>query len=74
MCASLIKDNGIKIYRQDLNFEPLEYWRKNEAEDRQGINENLHVQGYLKYWDDLLARNPGLWIDSCAQRRTPQRS
>jgi alpha-galactosidase len=62
----LIRENGIKVYRQDFNFEPLEYWRKNEAEDRQGINENLHVQGYLKYWDDLLARNPGLWIDSCA--------
>lgn len=62
----LIKDNGIKIYRQDFNFEPLEYWRRNEDPDRQGINENLHVQGYLQFWDDLLARNPGLWIDSCA--------
>ena len=30
------------------------------------MNENLHVQGYLQFWDDLLARNPGLWIDSCA--------
>ena len=30
------------------------------------MNENLHVQGYLQYWDDLLARNPGLWIDSCS--------
>ena len=62
----LIRDNGIKIYRQDHNFEPLRYWRENEAADRQGMNENLHVQGYLQYWDDLLARNPGLWIDSCA--------
>jgi alpha-galactosidase len=61
-----IQDNGIRIYRQDHNFEPLRYWRDNEAEDRQGMNENLHVQGYLLYWDDLLARNPGLWIDSCA--------
>ena len=62
----LIQDNGIKIYRQDHNFEPLEYWRQNEPADRQGLNENLHVQGYLQFWDDLLARNPGLWIDSCA--------
>ncbi len=62
----LIKENGIGVYRQDFNFPPLEYWRQNEAEDRQGINENLHVQGYLQYWDDLRARNPGLWIDSCA--------
>ena len=64
-CA-LIQDNGVKIYRQDFNFPPLAYWRENEPEDRQGINENLHVQGYLQFWDDLLARNPGLWIDSCA--------
>ena len=62
----LIQDNGIKIYRQDFNYPPLEHWRKNEAQDRQGLNENLHVQGYLQFWDDLLARNPGLWIDSCA--------
>lgn len=64
--CKLIQDNDIKIYRQDHNFAPLEHWRQNEAPDRQGLNENLHVQGYLQYWDDLLARNPGLWIDSCA--------
>ena len=62
----VIQENGIKIYRQDHNFPPLAYWRQNEAADRQGMNENLHVQGYLQFWDDLLARNPGLWIDSCA--------
>jgi alpha-galactosidase len=62
----LIAENGIGIYRQDFNFEPLRYWRENEEADRQGILENLHVQGYLQFWDDLLRRNPGLWIDSCA--------
>jgi len=64
--CKLIQENGVKIYRQDHNFPPLAHWRQNEAEDRQGMNENLHVQGYLQFWDDLLARNPGLWIDSCA--------
>lgn len=62
----LIQQNGIGVYRQDFNFEPLKFWRENEREDRQGINENFHVQGYLQYWDDLLQRNPGLWIDSCS--------
>lgn len=62
----LIRDNGIKIYRQDFNFDPLPFWRGNEPKDRQGITENHYVQGYLQYWDALLARNPGLWIDSCA--------
>lgn len=64
--CQLIQENGIQIYRQDHNFPPLQHWRTNEADDRQGMNENLHVQGYLQFWDDLLARNPGLWIDSCA--------
>lgn len=64
--CGLIRENGIRVYRQDHNFTPLEYWRLNEKEDRRGMNENLHVQGYLQYWDDLLARSPGLWIDSCA--------
>ncbi len=64
--CQLIQENGIKIYRQDFNFEPLEHWRSNDAPDRQGMNENLHIQGYLQYWDDLLERNPGLWIDSCS--------
>ncbi len=65
ICA-LIQQNGIGVYRQDFNFPPLDYWRNEELEDRQGMRENLHVQGYLQFWDDLLARNPGLWIDSCA--------
>jgi alpha-galactosidase len=64
--CGLIREHGIGIYRQDFNFEPLRHWRENEPDDRQGMNENLHVQGYLGYWDELLARNPGLWIDSCA--------
>lgn len=64
--CDLISKNGIQIYRQDFNFPPLAYWRDNDKEDRQGMHENLHVQGYLQYWDDLLNRNPGLWIDSCS--------
>jgi alpha-galactosidase len=34
--------------------------------DRLGIFENQHVLGYLAFWDELLERNPGLLIDSCA--------
>ncbi len=64
--CTLIRESGIGIYRQDFNFMPLQYWRDNDGPERSGINENLHVQGYLQYWDELLARNPGLWIDSCA--------
>ncbi|MBE6592514.1 MAG: hypothetical protein E7642_00800 [Ruminococcaceae bacterium] len=62
----MIKDSHIAIYRQDFNFDPAPIWQQNEAEDRIGMLENLHAQGYLEYWDSLILRNPGLWIDSCA--------
>lgn len=63
---SIIKDSHVKIYRQDFNMDPLPIWIDNEPEDRIGMTENLHVQGYLAYWDALILKNPGLWIDSCA--------
>ena len=63
---SIIKASGVKIYRQDFNFDPLPIWKANEAPDRIGFLENRHAMGYLAYWDDLLLRNPGLIIDSCA--------
>ena len=62
----IITDEGIDLYRQDFNIDPLGHWRGNDAEDRQGITENKHVAGYLAYWDELLRRHPGMLIDSCA--------
>jgi len=62
----MIKTQGIDIYRQDFNIEPLPYWRRNDASDRQGITENFYVQGYLALLDSLLARNPAIWSDVSA--------
>jgi alpha-galactosidase len=61
-----ITDNGIDIYRQDFNMDPLSFWRSNDTPDRQGITEIKHVTGYLAYWDELRKRYPNMLIDSCA--------
>ncbi len=62
----MIIEQGIDLYRQDFNFDPLPYWRENDAEDRQGITEIKHVTGYLAFWDELRRRHPNLLIDTCA--------
>ena len=62
----LLTEQGIDLYRQDFNMDPLEHWRKNDAPDRQGITEIRHVTGYLAYWDELRRRHPDMLIDSCA--------
>ncbi len=63
----MIKSQGLDWYREDMNGAgPLPAWRRHDAVDRQGITENLYVQGHLAFWDELRRRNPGLHIDSCA--------
>ncbi|HNT37357.1 MAG TPA: alpha-galactosidase, partial [bacterium] len=62
----IVNEEGIDIYRQDFNIDPLVFWRANDTQDRQGITEIRHVEGYFKMWDELLRRHPGMLIDSCA--------
>ncbi len=63
---ALLTSQGIGLYRQDFNMDPLKHWRSADAEDRQGITEIRHVTGYLAYWDELRRRHPQMLIDSCA--------
>ncbi len=64
--SRLLTEQGIDLYRQDFNINPLRYWRQADSEDRQGITEIRHVEGYFAFWDGLLADHPGMLIDSCA--------
>jgi alpha-galactosidase len=61
-----IADFGIDVYRNDFNIDPLSYWRKADAPDRQGMTEIQYVAGHYALWDELLAGHPGLSIDNCA--------
>ncbi len=62
----LINSEGVDLYRQDFNMDPLGYWRGADAADRQGMTEIKHVVGYLAYWDELRRRHPDMLIDTCA--------
>jgi alpha-galactosidase len=62
----LLKSQGIDLYRQDFNIDPLSYWQSADTDGRQGITENHHVTGYLAFWDELRRRHPDMLIDSCA--------
>ncbi|HEX2974275.1 MAG TPA: NPCBM/NEW2 domain-containing protein, partial [Tepidisphaeraceae bacterium] len=62
----LITSQGVDLYRQDFNIDPLSFWQANDAPDRQGMTEIRHVEGYLAYWDELRRRHPNMLIDSCA--------
>jgi alpha-galactosidase len=61
-----ISAGQVRWVRWDFNIEPLGFWRRNDAPDRQGITEIQHVEGLYAMWDELRARHPGLVIDLCA--------
>lgn len=66
LISKRISEFGVDVYREDYNIDPLDFWRKNDAPDRQGMTEIRFVEGHYEFWDTLLARHPGLWIDNCA--------
>ena len=64
--ARMLDKEGIDLYRQDLNFDPLPFWQASDSSDRVGMTEMKYVEGLYAFWDELLARHPGLIIDNCA--------
>lgn len=63
--SRFVTRDRLDVFRQDGNANPLGAWRTADAPDRQGMTENLYVQGFLEFWDTLLRDHPHLMIDSC---------
>ncbi|HTL29997.1 MAG TPA: alpha-galactosidase [Tepidisphaeraceae bacterium] len=57
---------GFRFYRQDFNMDPLEFWRHNDAPDRQGIAEMKYVEGLYAYWDRIAETWPDSIREECA--------
>jgi len=66
MISRLIEEDGVTCYRQDFNTDPAPFWKAADAPDRVGMTEIRHIAGLYAFWDELLARHPGLIIDNCS--------
>jgi len=64
--SAMITRQGMDIFRQDFNMDPLPKWRAADAPDRQGVTEIRHIEGLYAFWDELLQRHPNLLIDNTA--------
>jgi alpha-galactosidase len=64
--GDLIASQGVTLYREDFNIDPLAFWTQNDPPGRQGITQIQYVEGHLAYWAALRKRFPYLMIDSCA--------
>ena len=66
LVSNIISEAGVTCYRQDFNTDPEPFWKAADAPDRIGISEIRHIEGLYAFWDELLARHPGLIIDNCS--------
>ncbi len=66
MVSDAIDEDHIDIFRHDFNIDPLTFWRRADAPDREGITEIRYIEGLYAFWDELLKRHPNLVIDNCA--------
>jgi len=64
--SGVIGEGRVTWYRQDFNMDPAPFWEAADAPDRVGMSEIRHIEGLYAFWDELLARHPGLRIDNCS--------
>jgi alpha-galactosidase len=63
-----VKEYGVGCVRIDNAVFYSGLWESLDraTPDRRGLAEIRYVEGLYRMWDDLLAANPGLFIDNCA--------
>lgn len=64
--SAVVGECRLKCFRQDCNFDLLDYWNSADGEDRRGITQIQYIMGLYRVWDELLARFPELIIDNCS--------
>lgn len=64
--SETIEKNGVDVYREDFNIDPIAYLKTLETPDRVGIAQIRFVEGLYRLWDAILERFPGIRIDNCA--------
>jgi len=65
--SEMVGTMKIDVFRSDFCHEdPTGYLRLGEESDRQGMREIRFVEGWYRFWDQLLRRHPGLVIDNCS--------
>lgn len=68
--VSSLRENGVTVFREDSNFDPLEYWEYGDRKingGRTGITENHYVSGHYRFIDYLFENYNELELyDVCA--------
>lgn len=56
----------LDVLRIDFNTDPAPFWEATDTNVTRGLTECRYIEGLYDLWDGLLAKHPGLLIDTCA--------
>ncbi len=66
MISNYVASVPLGYVKQDFNLEPLGFWQRADAPERQGMNEIRHVEGLYETLDELRALFPSAVFEGCA--------
>jgi alpha-galactosidase len=66
MLDGYIRTLGIRYIRHDFNIDPLPYWDRNDTEDRRGITQIRHIEGFYQLIDWIREHHPATVLEGCA--------
>jgi hypothetical protein len=61
-----VREFGLDVLRIDFNTDPAPHWRATDTNTTRGLTESRYIDGLYCMWDEILAKHPGLLIDTCA--------
>jgi alpha-galactosidase len=66
MLDGYIRELDIRYIRHDFNIDPLHYWDGNDTEDRRGITQIRHIEGFYQVIDWIREHHPATVLEGCA--------
>lgn len=66
MLDGYIRELDIRYIRHDFNIDPLQYWGGKDPEDRRGITQIRHIEGFYQVIDWIREHHPATVLEACA--------
>jgi alpha-galactosidase len=66
MLDTYIRELDIRYIRYDFNISPLPFWNEKDTDDRRGITQIRHIEGFYQLIDWIREHHPATVLEGCA--------
>lgn len=66
MLDGYIRELDIRYIRHDFNIDPLPFWNEKDPDNRRGITQIRHIEGFYRIIDWIREHHPATVLECCA--------